>query len=228
MGCGTAGKKKGRWARRIGSLLIILGVVCLLVLAGIDMFIRPTLEELLAYKCRMSAERIISDAVFDSFADGSGYDSIVSFTFDNDGRIAALNTDRAKINSLKALLGDAVNDGLERLDGETVSISSGTLSGISLLYGTGEPLVFRIEPKGRAETRLKCTFESAGINQTIHSIILEVDADIMPMMPLFAQTVSLSYDILLTQTVIVGSVPESYSHIVLDEEHLSELADIDL
>ena len=97
-----------------------------------------------------------------------------------------------------------------------------------MLYGTGAELTFRMEPRGKAETRLVSSFKSAGINQTIHSIILEVDVSISPMMPGFNEVIDTGYDILLSQTIIVGSVPESYSYIVLDEEHLSEIADIDL
>ena len=221
-------KSKNRILRGIGTILICLGLVCAAALAGIEAFIRPTLEKLLNYKCRMAAERIISDAVFERFGGNEDYGGIVTLTADSDGHIAALSVDRAKVNSLKALMGDAVNEGIERLGEETVGISSGTLTGISLLYGEGAELKFRMEPKGAADTILKCSFDSAGINQTVHSIILEVKAEISPMSPGFSQTVDISYEILLAQTVIVGSVPESFSHIVLDEEHLSEIADIDI
>ena len=88
--------------------------------------------------------------------------------------------------------------------------------------------MFHIEPKGKADTRLVSSFTSAGINQTMHSMILEVDAVISPMMPGFSETVDVQYDILLTQTVIVGSVPDSYSYIVLDDNNKSELANIDI
>jgi sporulation protein YunB len=198
------------------------------VLALIEAFIRPTLLTLLDYKCRIAAERIISDAVFDSFGGESDCGGIVTFTFDNDGRVAALSTDRAKINTLKALLNSAVNEGLDRLSEENVTISAGTLTGISLFYGTGSELVFHIEPKGKADTRLVSSFSSAGINQTMHSIILEVDAAISTMMPGFDETIDVSYDILLAQTIIVGSVPDSYSYIVLDDENKTELANIDI
>ena len=221
------GSGKKRFFRAAGRLMICLGVLCAAALAAMEAFIRPVLVKLLGYKCSTAAERIISDAVFERFsAEDCG--DIVSFTLDGDGRIAALSTDRSKINSIKALLNDAVNDGIERLSGETVSISAGTLTGISFLYGSGYDLVFGIEPKGRAETTLKSSFESAGINQTMHSIILEVEAVISPMMTGFSEDITVSCDMILAQTVIVGSVPDSYSYIVLDEEHQSELANIDI
>lgn len=220
--------KKKRILRRLGTLLVILGTICALLLAVTDIFIRPALKTLLDYKCRTAAERIISSAVFDKLGSDSAAGDIISFTFDENGRIAALNTDRVKINSLKALLNDAVNEGIDALGDETVRISLGTLTGISFLYGTGTELVFRMEPKGRAETRLKSSFASAGINQTIHSIILEVDTEISPMMTGYSGNVVITYDILVAQTVIVGSVPDSYSNIILDEGNISELANIDV
>lgn len=224
------GKKtlKRRFLRRLGTLFVVLGILCAAALAGTDIFIRPTLKTLLDYKCRTAAERIISNAVFERLGSEEAAGDIVSFTFDSSGRVAALNTDRVKINSLKALLNDAVNEGIEALGDETVRISLGTLTGISFLYGTGDELVFRMEPKGKAETRLMSSFRSSGINQTIHSIILEVDAEISPMMTGYSEDVAITYDILIAQTVIVGSVPDSYSNIILDEGNVSELANIDI
>lgn len=224
----TVKSRKRKLLRTAGTILVCAGLLCAGALAFIEAFIRPTLLTLLDYKCRMAAEHIISDAVFASFGSGGDYDDIVTFTFDKDGRIAALATDRAKINSLKALMSSAVNDGLGRLSEENVGISLGTLTGISLFYGTGAELEFHIEPKGKADTRLVSSLESAGINQTMHSIILEVDAVISPMMPGFEETVDVNYDILLAQTIIVGSVPDSYSYIVLDDENKTELANIDI
>jgi len=55
-----------------------------------------------------------------------------------------------------------------------------------------------------------------------------VDAEISPMMTGYSEDVAITYDILIAQTVIVGSVPDSYSNIILDEGNVSELANIDI
>lgn len=222
----TCGKVKGRVLRKLGTALLCGGLVCVIALACIEAFVRPTLVRMLDYKCRMSAERVISDAVFERFSDSEAADDIVHLTFGNDGSVTALNIDRAKVNTLNALLTDAVNDGIDRLSAETVGISLGSLTGIGLLYGSGAELCFRLEPHGAAQTQLVSSFQSSGINQTMHSMILRVSAELSPVMPGFYQTVDVSCDILLAQTVIVGKVPDSYSQIVLDEQHLSDIADI--
>jgi len=223
-----ASRRKRSIFRIVGTVLILAGVLTALALIGIEMFIRPTLKMLLDYKCRTVAERVISDAVFGKLSGEDDPSELVTLKFDPNGNVAALTADQRRINSLRSLLSDAVNDGIDRIGGENVGISLGTLTGISMLYGTGDTLNFRIEPKGNAETRLTSSFKSAGINQTIHSIILEVKAELSPMMPGFAETVDISYDILLSESVIVGNVPDNYSYIVLDSENMSELANIDI
>lgn len=226
MTCAITGKRRVK--RVIGTVLIAAGVLTALILTGIELFIRPALMRLLDYKCRTAAERIISDAVFEKLNGKDDLSDLVKLTFDPNGNVAALTADQRRVNSLRSLLSDAVNDGLDRLGGEYVGISAGTLTGISMLCGTGNTLNFRIEPKGSAVTRLTSSFRSAGINQTVHSITLEVNAELSPMMPGFSGTVEVSYDILLSESVIVGRVPETYSYIVLDSENMSELANIDI
>jgi len=225
----TCGKKNRRnIGRIIGTVLIAAGIIAAAALVGIELFIRPTLKMLLDYKCKTAAQRVISDAVFDRLNGEQDISDIVTLKYDPNGNVAALTADQKKINSLRSMMSEAVNDGIDRLGGEYVGISLGTLTGISMLYGTGRTLDFRIEPKGVAETRLTSSFRSAGINQTVHSIILEVNAELSPMMPGFTETVNVSYDIMLSESVIVGNVPENYSYIVLDSENVSELADIDI
>ena len=221
--------KKGRISGFIGKIFIITGVLALTVLSAFDFYIKPTLIRLLNYQCQLTAERIISNAVFGRVGDElNGYKDIVSFTFDNNGRISALNTDQTKINSLKSLINETINNEIGSISEETVSISIGSLSGISYFYGMGKELQFRVEPKGKAETKLVSKFKSAGINQTIHSIILEVSVALTPVISGFNEEVTVDTNLIISQTVLIGEVPDSYSNIILDEEYYSELADFNL
>ena len=54
------------------------------------------------------------------------------------------------------------------------------------------------------------TFESVGINQTKHSIYLNVIADISIVMPSRTENFAVTTEILVGEFVIVGSVPDTY------------------
>lgn len=210
-------------------MFIAVGIIAIMALFAFDLYIKPTLARLLNYQCQLTAERIISNAVFGHVGDRlNGYKDIVSFIFDNNGRISALNTDQNKINSLKALINDSINSEIGNISEETVKISIGSLSGISYFYGMGKDLEFRVEPKGKAETKLVSKFKSAGINQTIHSIVLEVSVALTPVIAGFNEEVRVDTNLIISQTVLIGEVPDSYSNIILDEEYYSELADFNL
>ena len=213
----------------MGRIFVITGILALVALTAFDLYIKPTLVRLISYQCQLAAERIISNAVFGHVGDElNSYNDIVSFTFDNNGRISALNTDQNKINSLKSLINESINNEIDSISDEKVGISIGSLSGISYFYGMGKELQFHVEPKGKADTKLVSKFKSAGINQTIHSIVLEVSVALTPVIAGFGEEVKVDTNLIISQTVLIGEVPDSYSNIILDEEYYSELADFDL
>lgn len=224
-----AAKKGKRVFRIIGRVLILLGAAALVFLIGFDLWIRPTIERATFYQCEQIADRAVSRAICSHMTDTREYSSsLVSFLYDDSGRISALQTDPVGINRLKAMVTEFINTELSAAEAETVAVSLGTLTGISYLYGRGDDLTFAVKPIGAAQTRLRCTFEHAGINQTMHSIILEVSTVISPLIPGFTESTAVTTEFVLAQTVLIGEVPDTFSNIILDEQHFSELADFNL
>lgn len=222
--------KKGKRALRIiGRALILLGAAALVFLFGFDLWIKPTIERATFYQCEQIADRAVSRAIYSHMPDTREYSSsLVSFLYDGSGRISALQTDPVGINRLKAMVTEFINTELSAAEAETVAVSLGTLTGISYLYGRGDDLTFSVRPIGAAQTRLRCTFEHAGINQTMHSIILEVSTVISPLIPGLTESIAVTTEFVLAQTVLIGEVPDTFSNIILDEQHFSELADFNL
>lgn len=222
-------KRGGRLVRIAGRVLILLGAAALVFLIGFDLWIKPTIERATFYQCEQIADRAISRAICSHMPDArEGSVSLVSFLYDESGRISALQADPVGINRLKAMVNEFINTELSAAEAETVSVSLGTLTGISYLYGRGDNLVFTVKPIGVSRTRLRSTFEHAGINQTMHSVILEVSTVISPLIPGFTESTTVTTEFVLAQTVLIGEVPDTFSNIILDQEHFSELADFNL
>ena len=68
----------------------------------------------------------------------------------------------------------------------------------------------RLLPVGHASVKLISTIESAGINQTCHTIRAEVTAEVQTAIPFAQTTTKTTYACLLSETLIVGTVPDSY------------------
>ena len=65
-------------------------------------------------------------------------------------------------------------------------------------------------PIGTANCDFVSYFQSAGINQTLHKIYIDVYADVNIITPIDEPTVQVKAEILVCENVIVGEVPEFY------------------
>lgn len=223
-------KKENISIRKItGKFLILVGAVIIILTIVFDIWFRPVIERMFEYRCKLIADRVVSRAITEHLnTTDEDYSDIISFVYDSEGRIGALRTNPPKINTMKAAVMEKVNSELSTIKAEKVGITIGTLSGVSYLYGVGNEIMFTVKPVGVARSRLYSKFESSGINQTMHSVILEIDTEVSPLIPGVTETFLVTTEFIIAQTVIVGDIPDSYSNIILDEQHYSELADFDI
>ena len=73
----------------------------------------------------------------------------------------------------------------------------------------------------------KTDFESSGINQTRHKIYLEAKTQVKVIVPLTTSIKEVKAQIPISETVIIGDVPNSYVNIP-KEEVSSELPNIQM
>ncbi len=209
--------------------MISVGLFIAAFAVAFDCWFRPVIERLVEYRCKLIADKAVSKAICDHLeTTENDYSDIVSFIYEEDGNIGALRTNPAKINTMKAGIMELANKELSTLGIEEFGIKLGTLTGLSYLYGTGAELTFAVKPRGVARSQLLSSFESSGINQTMHSVILVVDTEVSPLIPGLSESFMVKNEYIISQTIIVGDVPDTFSNIVLDEEHYNELADFDL
>lgn len=209
--------------------MISLGIIVMAFMVCFDCWFRPVIERLVEYRCKLIADKAVSRAICKHLdTTETDYSDIVSFVYEEDGKIGALRTNPAKINTMKAGIMELANSELNALGSEEIEIALGTLTGISYLYGTGAELVFSVKPTGVARSQLLSRFESSGINQTMHSVILVIHTEVSPLIPGLSDSFLVENEFVISQTILMGDVPDTFSNIILDEAHYNELADFDL
>ncbi|MCL2637263.1 MAG: sporulation protein YunB [Oscillospiraceae bacterium] len=215
---------ESRKKKRLGWRLIVVGLAMLAFAFYVDFQVRPLIERVAEFQSRTSAVRIINDAVLSELDNPVyNYENIVNLAFDENGELWSITSDMNTINRLKSrsalLINEAVG-GLEKMD---IGISIGTISGVGFLYGRGPILPVRVLPKGYANTVLISEFTSAGINQTLHRIIMEVEVEIAVIIPGLNHTMTVKTNYIVAETVIVGEVPNMYVQVSGAGELFSKL-----
>ena len=137
------------------------------------------------------------------------YDYFVTLEKNIDGNITAIKTNMARINTLSSIILREVVD-VTSNEVLEIDIPLGNLLGSNLLLGRGPNIPVKIVMLTSSYADFRNELTTAGINQTKHQIIIEliVEVDIIiPWETVSTQTVS---EILVAETIIVGSVPDTY------------------
>ena len=69
---------------------------------------------------------------------------------------------------------------------------------------------FRLSPVGNAQVELLSRFTDAGVNQTCHQLVLEVDVTVSVLLPGAVAYRHLAQEAILSETIIVGKIPQVY------------------
>ena len=199
------------------ALSVVVGVLTLVITAAVQM--RPLLASLATTKVSNTVTRIVSEAVYQAIEDGEiRYDGLVTFEKDETGQITAVRSNMAAFNHLQADILDTILTRIDQVSARELSIPVGTLTGFSLLAGRGPRISVRMESVGSSEANFHNEFVSAGINQTKHQIILTVDVSVSILLPGFTTATKVSNSFIVAETVIVGSVPDTYTYFATEPD----------
>ena len=210
-----------RKKHKIGIKLLGLALFLSGVLLLVDVRVRPIIEKTAAYQSKVLATRIINDVVYSEIENESlDYGDLVTIVYNSDNSISSIESNMANINKIKARITKSVNNELSCLDEHDLSISLGTISGFEMLYNQGPLIPIKVRPEGYVEATLISSFESAGINQTLHQIIIEIKTDISAIIPGYTSSATVETQFVMAETVIVGNVPSTYTHVISGSEDL--------
>lgn len=178
---------------------------------------RPLLESLATTRASNTVNRIVFEAVNDAIQNGDiSYETLISLEKDHEGRITAVHSNMAAFNRLQTQILDIILARIDQVSTRELSIPIGTLTGSALLAGRGPRISVRMESVGSSSASFANRFESAGINQTKHQIVLQVDVRVAILLPGFTATTDVSNSITVAETIIVGAVPDTYTYFNTD------------
>ena len=202
-----------RWIRRAGfSILLLCAVVLALFLVFRGRY-RTVIQDLAKTQVMNSTSDLTNDAISRQIEEGSiRYDRIVFFEKDVNGRITALKTNIGEINRLKTDILGIINQEILALDTSDIGIPLGSLFLPELLSGKGPVIPVRILSIRNSDATFSSDFSQAGINQTIHQVIMEVSVDVAILVLGETDSFTVTSEVVVAQTVIVGEVPDTFLH----------------
>ena len=179
----------------------------------VDNSLRPTITVLAETKALELANRSINKAVGDKVKEKINYSDLVYTKLDAQGKISMIQSNTIMMNQIASDVALEIQNELKQVKTTTSYIPIGTALNSPILARYGPQLKVSIEPIGTVSVDFKTSFESAGINQTRHTIYLEAKTQVKVVIPLTTSTKEVKVKIPICETIIVGEVPESYVNV---------------
>ena len=202
-------RRRIRIRRPMALLLIVIAALAALMLIRLRLF--PLAEDLAVTKITNQTSNLINDAIDQQIRTGAvDYTNMVLLEKDGSGNVTALKTNIAEMNALKTKILDTVNQEIMQLDVEEISVPLGNLILPAFFSGRGPYLPVKVLSVRSSDASFENQFTQAGINQTLHQILMTVTIDMTVVTPAGTTLVETSSQVVVAETVIVGTVPNSY------------------
>lgn len=212
-------KRKGKWKRRLVLALFFMAALSVSVTLGLA---SPIISEYAVNQAQYTATNAINTAMMKEISQNrTAYQALVTLDRDENSRLTALRTDVITMNGMKTAAVDEIYETVNTLESTTIEIPLGSIFAPAYFAGRGPHICVGMAGLGFAKAEFISAFTSAGINQTRHNILLETTAEIRVLLPLLRHrdvTITTRYPV--TDTVLVGTVPEHYTYIDDTEQSL--------
>ena len=204
-------RKKRRFRkRRIFIWFLLVATLAVLIFSYFQRNVTRVLISISEATMRASTTIAVNDAVYYTLSDDMRYEDLVTITRNEAGEIVAFSANALKINKIARDTASISQSNLKNLSLNGIPIPLGALTGIEAFAGLGPSIHFRIIPVSSVACDFTSTFESVGINQTKHSIYLNIVADVSIVMPSRTENFAVVTEILVGESVVVGQVPDAY------------------
>ena len=154
---------------------------------------------------------LINDAIDRQIENGNiQYDRMVYFEKNLDGEITALKTNMSEVNRLKTDILNLINDEILALSTEELGVPIGSLVFPELFSGRGPDIPIEILSIRNSDASFSSNFTEAGINQTLQQMNMHVSVDVTILVLGKAESFTISSQVVVAETIIVGDVPDTY------------------
>lgn len=171
--------------------------------------ITPIFEALCKDKAK-SIATIICNEESTKVINNYKYEDLVTIYKDLNDNITMIKSNIVPINLIISDVAEKIQKRLDEVEGEQIGIRLGSFTGTKIFSGRGPIIPITLSTVGNVETDLRSEFKSAGINQTIHRIYLQVDCKVNILTPYTIFEQGISNQVLIAENIIVGKIPESY------------------
>ena len=205
--------------QKIFAFFVILFIFIILY---IKYLLIPIVVENTKTQMQTFATKSINYAIAETMNQSFSYGELINVVKDSDNNVSYIEANSVRINLLSKSMSKVVMTNFLELARRPIKIHVGSFSGISILAGYGPKIAYQVKPYGEVFCYFSSKFNAAGINQTYHKLYLNVRINVYVVLPFDSLSMNSESQVLLSETLIVGRIPEVY----LNSSNLTDMLNL--
>lgn len=197
---------------------VIWLLICIFVGICLCQFIYNTCySPVINEKAKMRANEIAQKAVYNAVQSqlkitDISPEKVTNIKYKDDGSISSVSLNTAVLNSFKSAITEKIIRELAKYKSEVIKVSPLAFYGYSA-FGWMPKVNVIVVPSEILSCDFNNSFVSQGINQTKHSIYISAEIKIKLLLPIGSEEFTVKNTTPVAETIIVGSVPETYTNV---------------
>lgn len=203
--------KKSKKNRKILTFLFVFLSFLSIFVCYVHFVVNPIVVEATRQMIYSLSTTAVSDAVYDVLDEEHiSYSDLIEIEYDSDGNISFITLQTIRLNQIARRFYQVAQVYLDKMGERGIDIPCGAFSGLPWLVGVGPKVNLKLVSIGAMTSTFESSFKSAGINQTNHSLFVNLHASVSLMLPAFSGIVESDTEMLVAESVIVGKIPNVY------------------
>lgn len=138
--------------------------------------------------------------------------NLVSKQKDEDGKVLSMSTDYHTLNRMKSAMAIKVQEVLDHMDVVDTTVPVGMLFSDTFLTGFGFRVPVKVFVTNAIRVEYKDSMTAVGINQSCHRLLVEITVPARVAGLFSYEDTEVITQVPISETVIVGEVPQTYLH----------------
>lgn len=201
--------KKIKKKRKFMKFIVVFIIIAILLTIAFESYMKPLQDKIMENEARGLVEERVSKIADDVISNSDyDYDKLLVKTENKNGGVMSLSVNTPAVNKIQNEFSDVFQNKMDDLNTQYFSVPLGDLTNLTMLSSLGPRIKFSYDMTGSVDVELKSTFESTGVNQTIHSVNMIVDAEVVFISQSYMENLKIRNEFAISETVIVGDTPD--------------------
>ena len=198
---------------RLLILLFVIFVFSMLMLFLYNTCYSGTIKEKARIRANTVAVTAINTAINQTITEHNmNYEDFFDITVKNDLSVSYMTLNTVSVNKFKTCVTQKIIDVLSEYEREEIIMTPFSVYGYTNVpFGLKIPVL--VIPVEILSTDFSNDFQSKGVNQSLHRLYLNVKIKVKLLLPVGSEEFTVETSVPVTETVIVGDIPDTYTNV---------------